>query len=466
MLQTRTRDEIVADLKASLSGPAPRVNTSKDTDTGALFESLGDAIEGLEYDARDIQREVFLSEETSTEALDLHAEAKLKGGRKQATTTDEIEDALAVGGTPSSVVPAGSTLVHEDGTRYQVTRAATLDAVYGAALCTVQSIDQGARCNKEQLDVLTFETPPSGIQAEAQLVIDLAGATDKETDGELLARLQDAYLNPLGGGRFSDYRQWALEEPKVRGAYVYGPSSGALTGRRGMGVVDCAVLAAGTGSARIPSAAVAQSVLDLVDAKRPESAAGFGVLVPAAVTQAFDLRIDPKVGYAFDWVLPSPAPTVANWEPLHASGPRLTWSGAALPAGVVAGKRILVRGQMTIVVDTGTTYTTLDRIVTGGAAVIGETIYPAGPLTEPVQAAVRAYMDALGPARGVAADPDQQGWEDSIKHSLLYGRLAGIAGVRDVAIVMPSGTVTPVDHAPSGTVDLLVYGIVTVRPWS
>jgi hypothetical protein len=90
-------------------------------------------------------------------------------------------------------------------------------------------------------------------------------------------------------------------------------------------------------------------------------------------------------------------------------------------------------------------------------------VYPGGPLSATVQQAIRDYMDTLGPARGAGYDPTQY-WDDTCRLSRGYDAIADVPGVLDSHIAAPAVNVTPTDHAPLGTVDLLVYGEIVVRP--
>ena len=468
MITLLTREQIITDLQAYLVGLLPNINVSLDCDAGIRIALLADALLGLQCNAVSIEDDLF-PDTASTEALEKHAAARLGDpARKAATVTEIVEDALAVAGTVAAPIPAGTTLIATDGTRYQTTAAAVISAL-GAAVCDLQSITAGTIANKLTLEILTFESPPSGIQAEAQLAKDMIGAVDQETDAELLIRLLDVMRNPPGGGRFSAYRQWAMAVQKVSSAYVYGPSSLELDGRRGLGIVDVAILGPGTGADRVPSATTQQAVEDAIEEQRPSAMREFSVLLPGTEEVDFDLQITPAPGYEWDWVAGSYH--VHGWD---AGTKKLTWN-TTLPSDVVAGVRImLASGRPAVVASVGADYTILDRVISGPSPQVNELIYPAGPLTiswdeddveyHPVEDALTAYMDALGPARGDAPDPEQTGWEDSVKLAKIYKTLIMVEGVDDAVIVAPAANVTPDDHAPSGTVDILVGGTITVRP--
>jgi hypothetical protein len=93
----------------------------------------------------------------------------------------------------------------------------------------------------------------------------------------------------------------------------------------------------------------------------------------------------------------------------------------------------------------------------------GDAFEPGGPLTQPCLDAVQALFDALGPARGLAYDPEQD-WNDSLLLAAIDAALMAVAGVYNVVIATPGADVTPTDHVPSGTVDLLVAGYLNLHP--
>ena len=462
MIDLLTADQIRTNLQATMATAAPAMSPSIDTDEGVIIEMLVDALIGIQTQILAVENDAIVSEKTSTEGLDRHAAAHFAGGRKAATTTYNVVDGLAVTGTPGATVAAGDALVHVDGTRYQVTAGATCDGA-GEAFADVQSISTGAACNKLPGEALTFESPPSGINSTAHVETYLRGGTDQESDADLLLRILDAIRNPPSGGRCSDYRQWAMEVPRVKTAYVYAPSSAAGDGRRGIGVVDVAFLVEGTRRYRIPAGAeeaeLRLAVADYLLSKRPAGVGEVELLIPTRTDVNFDIRISPEHGYVWDWSAEGTTFHVNSFSP---STMILAWD-ATLPATVVAGVRLMIAGTMVRVVSLSSDHETV--IDTNLSLSGGEAIYPAGPLTAPVQAAVLDQMDVLGPARGVGSDPDQVGWEDTVKLSKLFKTIIGTPGVGDATIVAPAANVVAVDSAPwSNAVQLLVAGTITVRP--
>lgn len=459
MLLELTRDQYISYLQAFLTSLDPEILTSKDTDAGVRIEMLADALMGQQLNVRGIEDDLFFQQGNATsEAIELHAEARFgENARKAATITDEIDDALQVTGTISSTVSEGDTLIHADGSRFEVTKTVTLSAT--TATVNIQSITTGTTANKSTGEELTFETPPSGIQPVATLVKDLTGATDQESDAELTNRILDNIRNPHAGGRASAYRQWALTNYRVKSAYVYCPSSYAATGRRGIGTVDVAILGDGTGSDRIPSSDTAEEVTDYIETQRPAACADFSVLIPDDTEIDFEIEITPDTGYEWDWTTTS-SWTVSTWTP---GTKKLVWN-TTLPSGVVAGVRLCVNGEYCVVDSVGADYTILDRLLEGSIAG-GETIYPGGPLTEPIQEAIRDYMDSLGPSKQLWYDHEQTDWEDSVKHSKLLKAIMSVDGVLDSEIVSPATNVSPADPGGGGVPELLIYSPkIIVRP--
>ncbi len=460
MIDMLTAEQLRANMQASIAVDAPAMSTSKDTDEGVLVEQLVDSLIGLQHQTQTVEYDAIPGPNTSTEALDRHADAHFEGGRIAAQTTDVIAESLRCSGTEGAVIPANTALVHVDGTRYKTPTGGVID-VDGTVDVDCQSISTGSICNKSDSETLQFETPPTGIDATATLVDDLSGATDQESDAHLLNRIIDVIRNPHAGGRASDYRQWAMEVPRVDRVFVYCPSSSALNGRRGKGTTDIAVLVAGSAGDRRPSTDLVALVTTKIESMRPTGARDHLELRPALVTQAFDVKLSPDPGYEFDWDAGSTSYTVASWTP---GTKTLQWS-ATVPASVHAGCRLLVYGLLVDVVSVSGDKTVISGDNSGLPGVSsGEHIYPAGPLTQPAIDAIKAYCDGLGPARGVAADPEQPDWDDTIRVMKIAKSLLLSEGVRDVDVITPSGNVAPTDHVPSGTVDLLIYGLIEVRP--
>jgi uncharacterized phage protein gp47/JayE len=84
----------------------------------------------------------------------------------------------------------------------------------------VQALNSGVGGNRVDGDVLTIDTPGTGVNGDAP-VITLTGGTDQETDDELRKRVLFRIQQPPMGGDASDYVGWALEVPGVTRAWCY-----------------------------------------------------------------------------------------------------------------------------------------------------------------------------------------------------------------------------------------------------
>jgi hypothetical protein len=472
------REDLLAQTLAWLLGQRPELDVSEDGPDGARIKALVELLYGLYHEVEAVQADIWPVPGMPVASLEKHAEIRLGPSARKAAVGSTGTLALRVTGTLAGAsVTAGLTLEHNDGTQYQLTTGGVVGL--GTLDVSVEAVDTGTATNKLIGDSLTFTSPPANIAAAAVLVVDFTGGDDAETDDELLERVLQAFRNPPAGGRFADYWAWAMDVLGVDGAYCYGPTVNALTGRRGYGIVDVAIVAAGTGAGRIPSGALAVLVADKLDSERPVTTLDTGPLVPTAVPTACDVQLTPDTGYEWDW---SGSGVVSAW---NAGLLRLTWT-AALPATIIAAvaagehPRLFVNGEVLTVltIDTVNFYTFLEAapVVTPANP---NPIYPAGPVSQPALDAIIAYYDQLGPARGIAYDPSQE-WDDTVRPSQICasvvrrnyvdGTSSGVAGVKDCIVVTPAAAVTPVDHAPAGTVDLLVYpasnhpNCITVRP--
>jgi len=415
---------------------------------------LTEALVGLHYNLGQIEKDVWLSAESSTEAIDRHAEARFGNDGRKGATIASGTDALTVYGTGTFI--AGDELVSSDGTRYQLTTGGTASAAGVAA--SVESIDRGTVANRDGGETLTFSSPAAGITAEADIVAAIGGAEDQESDGDLVARILDAYRNPPAGGRFSDYRQWATGVEGVLSAYCYGPSSQALTGRRGLGTVDVAILSSGSGLERIPTITEQTAVEDAINLVRPATVRDFQVLLPTTYAVDVFAEISPKYGYEFDWTR-LVACTVTTWV-AGTLTVNCSQNIVDFAPSMVAGDRVLLADEVVTVATIGTASFTVTAAPTITPAP-GDTIHPAGPLTAPLKIALQAMFDELGPARGTASDPEQD-WDDTVRLSSIIDTIMSVDGVKDVVLLTPVINQTPVDDGTD--VELFIAGVLYVYP--
>lgn len=455
----QTRDEILNDLRAFLRARQPDILLSIDTDAGSLLETLAEAVYGLQVLLRAVERDAYATTAVGA-ALDEHAKTRLATNQRKGASSSQGVDAARITGTDGTSIPAGTTMTHTDGTQYETEAAGEIgSAVSGQVDLTITSVTTGTAANKDSGEELTLDTPPAGADATVTLVADVDGAEDQEDDESLRERLLLAYQSPPAGGRFSDYRAWALEVAGVEDAYVYGPHSSDTDGRRGLGTVDVAVLTEGTGANRVAGSTLQDSVQDHVDDLRP---AGADFLVIDVSTQAedIDILIEPLSGYEWDW---TGSGTVLTWTP---GTKTITWS-AALPSSLTdkvdadGSARIYTEGGEPLTV---VSYSGVDTVIseTPGSTPTGA-IYPGGPLSQPILTALEALFDNLGPARGTAADPDQE-WENELLLAQIFKAAMTVDGVGNCYITDPVADVTPSDLGAGSGVELIIKGDIVVRP--
>ena len=450
-------------LRAFVKTQLPNISVSNDTDLGAALQAIASAQNGLDYNVLAVEDDIYPTT-ASREALIRHAETKLGTAPVKSATISSGVNALRVYGTDTSTVAAGDTLAHSDGTRYQLLEAGTVGSVVtGYVDVSVESISTGEATNKGIGEVLTFETPPTGIQSDAYVIVALTGGSDEEDTESLRNRLIDAYMTPPAGGRASDYEQWATGVTGVDNAYVFCPSSGYPTGRRGLGTVDICITKAGSGSSKIPTATIIADAQDAIDTNRPALVYAANVIAPTSQAQDVDVRISCSNDYAFDW---TGTMTVSSWNPATLTATITTAPASGLQTLIDAGltARIWLNGEQLTV----TTYTkspSPNTITVSSTPTVlpasPDVIYPAGPCSQGVYDAITALIDTLGPSRTLGPSPFQS-WDDTLRISRIYDVVMDIPGVVDSLVVTPASNVQPTD---TGTVIyMLTPGEITVRP--
>ncbi|HHE72124.1 MAG TPA: hypothetical protein ENL34_07600, partial [Chloroflexi bacterium] len=475
------RETLTALLLANLKASRPNIDSSKGSPEWARINALVELTYGVHWNVREVQKSIWPDANTPTAELEAHANLRLSADPRRSAVAAAGTNALNVTGTlAGAAVEAGDVLVHVDGTQFQITEDVTIGSATVAV--SVAALTKGIVGNKLTGDVMDFESAPANIETEATLVSDLDGGLDQETNAELLERVQYAYRNPPAGGRCADYWAWAMAIAGVGSAYCYGPSSYALDGRRGLGIVDVAILAQGqTGADRRPTAALVQTVQDALDLLRPVHAKAGLALRPSATAQDIDVTLTPREGYEPDWADAAPG----TYQVSSVAAQVITWNVAPpadLQALIDAGgtARIFVKGQvLTVTAYTTTPDTTTVTETMSPALSAADNIHAAGPCSAPALAAIKTYMDSLGPARDAGggsgeeyADPNQN-WDDSCRPSQIFAALVerriaatggytGVLGVREAAVTTPGATVTPVD-VPASVPPFLYWDDITVR---
>lgn len=380
---------------------------------------------------------------------------------RRGATPARKADALRVTGTVATAITTGEQLVSDSGLRYQVNENATVGAL-GYVDVDVVAVDTGAATRLDAGATLTFVSPPAGITAKAVLQLDLdEDGEDQESDGAYRERI----LNRIGlgsaGGNANDYRQWALASAAtIATAYVY-------PNRAGRGTVDIAALHAGSGTARLLTAAERTALKDYIGAIRPVATRGLRVL--EVTTRAEDIEVLfsllPGSGNAWDWDDSTPLTPASHDQAL-----RQITMAADLPADIDIGDRICFKntdGQLYTIEDIPAADTIQTSVevsdIGAGVIVTDHSAYAGGDLSRPLRDAVIAHVASFGPAIGDAGVGD---WFDALKPSRLVGALyVDVPGVYDVDVSTPAATVTPEDPAyPSDdSIELIIHGAVLVR---
>lgn len=474
-----TRDELIEVGQSYSDARQAGLVVQRDSDHGIRLSLLAEMIYGLFVETRQIQDDRFVTDKVSTEALELHAEALFGSSPRRGATKASGTLAVKIFGTSGSVIPLGTELTSSDGIRYQVTSAGLsipTVAPFERAV-DVESIDTGTRANRDSGEKLTISSPPTGITAEADVILDITGGLDIESDAELIRRVRDSFRNPPRGGSFSDYRQVSDAIEGIDRTYTYGPHSATPLGRRGIGFVDLVITKIGSGTGRIPTAAQIQEVTDAIDDFRPATTRDFDVIAPTSIGFTVDISIGPDPGSEFDWV-ESTGNTVGAGGYVAATR-TLNWTTAVDP-NVSVGDRIYVNGQVAVVSTIGASTTVLEPIQSraqqgldvfdadlGGDPGVGQDIWPAGPLSEPVRDAIQAYADGLGPARvgpnGDAADPEQLDWDSTVRLSKLQCAAQAVDGVRSTTLNFPASDLTAADDGAS-LVEIRTVSRIDVQP--
>jgi uncharacterized phage protein gp47/JayE len=202
--------------------------------------------------------------------------------RRQATKAAGIARAT---GTNGSTVAVDTELRSASGVLYRVTALGTIAG--GVVDLSVEALAAGAAGNLPAGAVLTFTSPPSGLNATAAVQSgELTGGVDVESDEDLRTRLLTRIKEPPAGGAASDYVRWALVVAGVDNAWV-------VAGMYGLGTV--AVLVKAAGADPVPDAPLLAQVQAALDLRRPVTAEPIA-LAAVALPVAFQIQLTAAAG--------------------------------------------------------------------------------------------------------------------------------------------------------------------------
>ena len=364
--------------------------------------------------------------------------------------------ALRATGTIGNAVPVDTELTHADGTVYKVTSVGAVVGGSGYVDVDVEAVSTGLATNKGIGEVLSFSgTPPSGIDADATLVVALTGGLDIEEYEAYRVRLLAHIGDPPEGGAVHDYVEWCKRTHGVVDAYVW-------SHRRGRGTVDVAVLGAGTGSGRVLPNATINAVSNYIESVRPANVRDFEVLNIDAQEEDVECTIEiDDTTYGWDWDDAGVGYAITASD----SGAK-TITVPTAPATVLAGVRLTVLGEEAKVTNrVGNVLTlTFEDDYDGNAvawftfAPTGQDIRASGDLVKPTKNAILALYNSLGPARSTYA---RTAWVAELKRSKLFAAITDVTGVDDAVLTTPAANVVPVDTY-GDTVPLIVPRYIKV----
>lgn len=449
-------DEVRTLLLAAMSGRFPNANLNQRSSLYKMISAFALAATDVNYNLSQVQLDLMPD---TAEGDFLRRWATIYGLTPKGASTSAATAGLRVFGDVAAIIPNNEPMIHPPSGLLFETRSAGAVAASGFADVDVASTSTGVQTNLEVGQELQFLTTPTGLEANARIVVEMTSATDQELDDALRERLLNRIGQPAAGGNRNDYEQFLLAAaPYVATGYVY-------PGRNGLGTVDLAALKSGSGSTRALDAGERNEVFLSVDAERPVSAT-IRVLDTVAASQDVEVTVVPENDpqYAFDW-----DDSVGLQVLLYTSATRTLQFNIDRPASMAVGDRIIVRSTTG---STGKEYV-IESFVSTDSVVIteshaegwvtGDDVYSGSPITAGIRDGIIALFDALGPA-----NPDAIGygpWEGNLRISTLFETVQLATGVLDSTIVTPVANVEANDPAfpANSTIEFLVPGEIIVR---
>lgn len=365
---------------------------------------------------------------------------KIRGVSRKGATAARKSNALRVQGTAATPITIGLELTSKAGLRFQVNENETIPAAGNVAVDIV-AISTGAQTRLPKGEVLTFTSPPAGIEEEAELVLAMdEDGVDAESDGDYRNRILEKFSTPPLGGAQSDYVIWAKEVTGIASAYAY-PL------RQGLNSVDLAALHSGSGSARLLTAGEITALDTYVRAKKPAGVT-LRVLTVQATNVDAEVLVTPTgdAAYEFDWL--DSTPLIVNaWV----AGTRELQFTTARPASMKAGHRLTIKpaagggdGKQYVIESLVSTDKVILEEAPALAPVATDTVYSGGPLVDTIRNAIIAHIDALGTSNTDAVP--YLGWEANLRPENLYKVAQLTTGVKKSTVSAPAAKVEPADN--------------------
>lgn len=448
---TRSYDEIFRRVLGNFRTSFPGFPLGAKRFLGKAARAFGLIIWQQQKSAEDIARDIVPSSQSSADALSdwaaLLGLANGAGGYGRRVATTASGGAATLTGVNGTIYPDGILATAEDGvTQIALSGAVTIPAGtgFGSIAAEFVSVTTGTSGNLPEGTVCTWESAPSGADAQFTLTAPLEGALDEEDNDSLYGRIVLALQAPKRGGVDSDYAFWVEQVTGVFRAHIF-PK------RSGTGTVDVIPVEAGTGQARVPSSAIITAAQAALDAARPAGADAATVIAPYMPNGSghlVRLRCTPSATkYAFDWDDTSGGPFTVN---LYTAGAPATLqlntlAPATLKAAIdayIAGNGLAPRLQVlstgrvindpvravAYVDGGGMTTLTLETLPDNWSApTMGDTVYAYGPMVATIAAGALALADSLGPARVSDFGSTILPWQDTLT-------ISGLIGVAEAAI--------------------------------
>lgn len=276
---SQLNDQAQATINARIPGADSRLRFSV---LGGLATAMAGLVQGVYGYGQWLAKQIFL-QTAEGGYLDLLGAVYARGlTRNQASVSTGT---VAMAGLPGSVIPAQTQLQRADQTVFITDEAVTI-ANDGTASATVTSAMTGAATATAPNTVLSFLSPPSGVNATASVAMaGLVGGADFETDEAYRTRCLLVVQTPPQGGSVADYDQWARTVPGVSRVFVTPLAYGD-------GTVGVRFTMDGIRTNGIPLSGDVDAVKAAIAPLQPANMAADACVVEAPTTQAINFTID------------------------------------------------------------------------------------------------------------------------------------------------------------------------------
>lgn len=162
----------------------------------------------------------LLPDSAETEWLDRHGNIWLKnsdGSKGRKAPVFAQGSVLFTGPTAGIAIPVGTILTRSNSITYQTTEVSEIGVSLTADVPT-KALTEGAVGNADEGEVISVQTPISGVDGQVTIV-SMEGGADEETDEQLRARVLFRIQHPPMGGDSDDYILWATAVPGVTRAW-------------------------------------------------------------------------------------------------------------------------------------------------------------------------------------------------------------------------------------------------------